>query len=126
MLFELLNRRHGPIDLLVNSAGAALPGYFDDLTIEDFSQQLEINYLGTVRVIKAVLPSMKARGKGWIANVSSLAGVKGVFGYTAYCGSKFAVTGFSERFRSELYRYGIGVSVLCPPDTRTPGLRPRR
>jgi 3-dehydrosphinganine reductase len=113
---------HGPIDLLVNSAGMALPGYFQDLTLEHFSQQIEINYLGTVRVIKAVLPSMKARGQGWIANVSSLAGVKGVFGYTAYCGSKFAVTGFSEALRAELYRYGIGVSLVCPPDTRTPGL----
>lgn len=113
---------HGPIDLLINSAGSAVPGYFEDIPIEDFSRQIEINYLGTIRVIKAVLPSMKARGQGWIVNVSSLAGVKGVFGYTAYCGSKFAVTGVSEALRSELYRYGIGVTLLCPPDTRTPGL----
>ena len=65
---------------------------------------------------------MKARGQGWIANISSVAGFKGVFGYTAYCGSKFAVTGFSEALKSELARHGIGVSLVCPPDTRTPGL----
>ena len=113
---------HGPIDLLINSAGTAIPGYFEDISIEEFSQQLEINYLGTIRVIKSVLPSMKSRGQGWIVNVSSLAGVKGVFGYTAYCGSKFAVTGVTEALRAELYPHGIGVTLLCPPDTRTPGL----
>ncbi len=113
---------HGPIDLLVNSAGVSLPGYFEDLTMEDFSHLIEINYLGTVRAIQAVLPSMKNRRQGWIANVSSVAGFKGFFGYTAYCGSKFAVSGFSEALRVELDRYNVGVSLVCPPDTRTPML----
>jgi len=119
---ESAETKHGPIDLLVNSAGASVPGYFDDLSIDDFANQMDVNYLGTVRAIQAVLPSMKANGYGWIVNVSSVAGFKGFFGYTAYCGSKFAVTGFSEALRSEFERHNIGVTLLCPPDTRTPML----
>jgi 3-dehydrosphinganine reductase len=119
---EAAEAQHGPIDLLVNSAGMPVPGYFEDLSIDDFSSQIDVNYLGTVRTIQAVLPGMKSLGHGWIVNVSSVAGFKGVFGYTAYCGSKFAVNGFSEALRAELERYNIGVSLVCPPDTRTPGL----
>ena len=64
---------------------------------------------------------MKARGGGYIVNTSSMAGLIGVFGYTDYCASKFALVGFSEALRSELKPHGITVSVLCPPDTDTPG-----
>jgi len=117
---RLAKQQHGPIDLLVNSAGVSIPGYFEELTIDDFTQQIEINYLGTVRAIHAVLPAMKAEGYGWIVNISSVAGFKGFFGYTAYCGSKFAVNGFSEGLRSELERHNVGVTLVCPPDTRTP------
>ena len=112
----------GPIDLLVNSAGISEPGYFEELEPELFAQSMETNYLGTVRTIQSVLPSMQANKYGWIVNISSVAGFKGFFGYTAYCGSKFAVNGFSEALRSELERYNIGVTLVCPPDTRTPML----
>jgi 3-dehydrosphinganine reductase len=60
--------------------------------------------------------------KGIILNTSSMAGFLGLFGYTAYCASKFAVVGFSEALRRELKPFGIQVSVLCPPNTKTPGL----
>jgi 3-dehydrosphinganine reductase len=60
--------------------------------------------------------------KGHIVNTSSMAGFIGLFGYTGYCASKYAVVGFSEALRRELKPYGIRVSVLCPPNTRTPGL----
>jgi short-subunit dehydrogenase len=63
---------------------------------------------------------MKDRG-GYIINVSSIAGFIGVFGYTDYAAAKFGVVGFSEALRSELKKYNIAVSVLCPPDTDTPG-----
>ena len=93
----------GSIDLLINSAGISVPGYFDDLAVDDFSKQIDVNYLGTVRTIQAVLPGMKKLGHGWIVNISSVAGFKGFFGYTAYCGSKFAVAGL---FRST--QSGVG------------------
>lgn len=83
---------------------------------------MEANYFTTVNSVKAFLPSMIARKRGHIVNVSSVAGFLGVFGYTAYSASKFAITGFSKVLKSEMKRFGITVSVVYPPDTNTPQL----
>lgn len=107
---------------LFNCAGLALPGYLQDLTYAEIEQMNRVNYLGTAYVCKAVLPGMLAQRQGHILNVSSLGGIMGLFGYTAYCASKFAVMGFSEALERELKHSGIRVSTLCPPNTRTPGL----
>jgi len=80
-----------------------------------------VNLHGCWNTIQALLPHMKAKGRGYIVNTSSVAGLIGVFGYTDYCASKFALIGFSEALRGELKPHGITVSVLCPPDTDTPG-----
>ncbi|MCD6555378.1 MAG: SDR family oxidoreductase [Anaerolineae bacterium] len=111
-----------PPDILINSAGIARCNYFDELTLDDFRQTMDINFFGTVNTIKAVLPYMKERRSGHIVNISSMAGFLGVFGYTAYGASKFAVRGFSDVLRCELKPYGIHVSVVFPPDTDTPQL----
>jgi 3-dehydrosphinganine reductase len=110
----------GPPAVLVNSAGYVNPGYVERLTIESMETEMRVNYLGTIYTIKQVLDGMMRRRSGWILNVASLGGVKGVFGYTGYSGSKFAVVGFSEALRSEMRPYGVMVSVLCPPDVDTP------
>lgn len=112
----------GTPDLLINCAGMARPGYFEELEPEIFEQTIKTNLLGTIHMTRAVFPAMAQQGKGRIINVSSLAGLVGVFGYTAYGASKFGVIGFSETLRSEARRYGITVQVLCPPDTDTPQL----
>ncbi len=112
----------GPPDILINSAGITHPGYFEKLPLSVFRDIMETNYFGTLHAVKAVLPHMMAKGGGHIVNVSSVAGFIGVFGYTAYGASKFAVRGFSEALRSELKPHNIGVSVLLPPDTETPQL----
>lgn len=109
-------------DILINSAGIVEPGYVQDLKIEHFHQMMDINYQGTVHVIKAFLPEMMRRKSGYIINVSSGGGLTGIFGYTGYCASKFAVRGFSEALRYELAPYKIGVVVVYPPDTETPQL----
>ena len=83
---------------------------------------MDVDYHGTVNMVKLLLPGMIKRGSGHIINVSSIAGVIGVFGYTAYSGAKFAVKGFSDCLRTELKPKGIKVSVLYPPDTDTPQL----
>ncbi len=114
--------RLGPIDLLVTSAGISRPGYVEETPVGEFRAQMETNFLGTVHAVQAVLPRMIPRREGWIATVSSMAGIKGVFGCAAYTASKFAIVGYSEVLRSELLRHGIGVTVVCPPDTRTPML----
>lgn len=107
--------------IVINSAGLAYPDYFEKIPYEKFDETIKINLYGTWNVLTCLVPHMKGSG-GHIVNISSVAGFIGVFGYTAYSASKFALIGFSESLRSEMKPYGIKVSVLCPPDTDTPGL----
>ena len=104
-----VSEKSGPPDLLVNSAGVAHPGYFQELDLNIFHWMMEVNYFGTVYMTKEVIPSMLKRGSGYIVNISSMAGFVGTFGYTAYGGSKFAVRGFSDVLRAEMKIHGIGV-----------------
>ena len=83
---------------------------------------MEVDYFGTVNVIKACLPSMLQRRSGHIVNISSVYGFLGGYGYSAYCASKFAVRGFSDSLRAELKALGINVSVVFPQNTATPQL----
>jgi short-subunit dehydrogenase len=112
----------GVPDVLVNCAGRARPAYFETITAAQLEDTLRVNLLGCWHTVQAVLPRMRERGRGgYILNTASLAGLIGIFGYTDYCASKFAVVGFSEALRSELAPERIDVSVLCPPDVDTPG-----
>lgn len=119
---EMVTKSSGAPDILFNSAGITQPGYIQELSLDVFEQMMAVNYFGTVYVTKAVLPAMLERGSGHIINISSMAGYLGVFGYSAYGASKFAVTGFSEALRAEMKPHGIRVSVAFPPDTDTPQL----
>lgn len=109
-------------DFIFNCAGVALPGYVEQLKLEVFKWTMDIDYHGTVNVIKLLLPHLLQRGSGHIINFSSMAGVIGTFGYSAYSGAKFAVRGFSDVIRSELKPKNIRVSIVYPPDTDTPQL----
>ncbi|HOT81168.1 MAG TPA: SDR family NAD(P)-dependent oxidoreductase, partial [Microthrixaceae bacterium] len=111
----------GPCDVLVCCAGYALPGYFDDLPVEEFDRHMQVNYLGAVHAVRAVLPSMRARRRGHVIVTSSTAGIIGVFGYGAYSPTKFAIRGLAEVLRAETVGDGIGVGIVYPPDTKTPG-----
>jgi 3-dehydrosphinganine reductase len=113
---------HGVPDIVVNSAGVVEPGLFQGLTPEAFKWNMDINFFGTVNVIRAVIPEMIKRGSGIIVNVSSMAGFLGTFGYTAYGASKYAVRGFSDALRAEMKPHGIQVHIVFPPDTDTPQL----
>lgn len=108
--------------ILINSAGLGGAFYFEKLPYKRFDDTFKINVYGVRNTAAALVPFMKEHG-GHIANVSSIGGFIGVFGYTAYSASKFAVIGFSESLRSELKPFKINVSVLCPPDTDTPMMR---
>lgn len=107
-------------DVLINCAGMARPGYFEQLSIEFFRKTMDIDFFGTLHPCKLVAPMMIRRGRGHIVNFSSVAGYLGVFGYTAYSAAKFAVRGFTDVLRSELRPHGVRVSIVFPPDTRTP------
>jgi 3-dehydrosphinganine reductase len=127
--YDLLQKRltpfveeHGSPDLVINSAGVTYPGYFQKLDVETFHWLMDINYYGTVHILKLLTPGMIERGAGTILNISSQAGFAGVFGYSGYSASKYAVRGFSDVIRSELKPLGIQVSVAFPPDTETPQL----
>jgi 3-dehydrosphinganine reductase len=111
-----------PADVLVNNAGIVLPGRFLELPTSEFHKMMDVNYFGTVHMCKAVLPSMVDRGRGNVLNVSSLAGVIGIYGYTPYAASKFALVGFSQALRAEMWPHGVKVGVCLPPDTDTPQL----
>lgn len=113
---------HGQPDMLINCAGYVMPGYVQALSPDVFRYTMETNFLGMVNVTHACLPGMIARGSGHIINISSLAGILGVFGYSAYGASKFAIRGYSDVLRAEMKPLGINVSIAFPPDTDTPQL----
>ena len=83
---------------------------------------MKTNYMGSVYCTKAVIDSMKKRKCGRIAFVSSDCGQMGIFGYTAYCASKFALKGFVEALQMEVKPYNVFLTISYPPDTETPGL----
>lgn len=118
----LLVAQFGPVNVLVTNAGGARPGHFEELPASVFTEQMELNYFGTLHPIRAVVPSMIERGRGHLVLVSSGAGIVGVYGYSAYSPAKFAVRGLAETLRSELKPHGIVVGCAYPPDTDTPGL----
>ena len=83
---------------------------------------MEVNYFGVVWTTLSFLPHLRAQGHGTIAAVSSTLGLMGLYGYSAYAASKYAITGFCDCLRQDLLRDGIQVSVLFPADTDTPQL----
>lgn len=112
----------GNPDLLITSAGIAHPGYFTELPLEIFEKTMAINYFGSLYSIKAVVPAMEKQGRGQIVLISSGAGLIGLYGYTPYSPSKFALRGLAEALRGELKPKNIQVSIVYPPDTDTPQL----
>lgn len=114
--------KSGLPDLVVNSAGVVYPGYFQELDVDIFHWMMDVNYFGTLHVLKELIPPMIERGSGTVVNISSQAGFVGVFGYSAYGASKFAVRGLSDVLRAEMKPLGIQVSIVFPPDTQTPQL----
>lgn len=120
--FRSVCARSGGCDLLVTAAGSAHPGYFEQLDLGVFREQMDVDYFGTLHAVRAAVPAMIERRRGHVVMISSTAGLVGVFGYSAYAPAKFAVRGLAETLRPELAPYGIVVACAYPPDTHTPGL----
>ncbi len=110
---------HSGVDLLVNNAGVAVGGTFEQVAETDFEWLFEINFWGVVRMTRAFLPLLRASGDARIVNLSSIYGVVAPPEQTAYSASKFAVRGFSEALRHELDGSGIGVTVVHPGGVAT-------
>jgi NAD(P)-dependent dehydrogenase (short-subunit alcohol dehydrogenase family) len=107
------------IDVLVNNAGYALIGAFEDLAVEEIKAQYETNLFGVIRVTQAVLPIMRKQKSGMIVNISSGAGRFGLPGSSAYVSTKFAIEGMSESMAYELEPFGIKVVLVEPGVIRT-------
>jgi NAD(P)-dependent dehydrogenase (short-subunit alcohol dehydrogenase family) len=107
------------IDVLVNNAGYALTGAFEDLAIEEIKTQYETNLFGLIRTTQAVLPIMRKQKSGTIVNISSGAGRFGYPGGSAYVSTKFAVEGLSESMTYELEPFGIKVILIEPGVIKT-------
>ena len=117
-----VTRALGTPDVVINSAGFAQPGYFHEQELKIFHDTMNVNYFGALNVIRAVLPGMRQRQSGLIVNICSESGFLGLFGYTAYSASKFALAGFSDALRPELKAMGVQLSIIYPPDVDTPQL----
>ena len=110
----------GPIDILIASAGICRASTVDDLRISHLEEIVQVNFLGMVYAIEAVLPSMLERSSGHIVGISSMAGVRGIPFEPAYSASKAAVAAYLESLRCELRPRGITVTTVFPGYVQTP------
>jgi NAD(P)-dependent dehydrogenase (short-subunit alcohol dehydrogenase family) len=111
--------RFGRIDVLVNNAGYALLGFFEEMSEKLIRQQIEANVFGTMKVTRAVLPSMRTQGSGWVIVLSSASGVRAVGGSSIYSASKFALEGWTEGLSADLKPFGIRCMLVEPGPFRT-------
>ncbi len=110
----------GHVDLLINSAGIMESGPVESMDVAALQRMLNVNLIGTLNTMQAVIPSMRAAGAGNIVNIASLAGRRGMPPLGGYCATKFAVVGLTEALRVELYGSGIKVALVMPGVINTP------
>jgi NAD(P)-dependent dehydrogenase (short-subunit alcohol dehydrogenase family) len=111
--------RAGRLDVLINNAGYEFAGALEETSIEEAKAQLETNFFGVVRMIKAVLPIMRHQRSGQIINIGSLAGLIGIPFHGFYSASKFALEGYTETLRHEVRNFNIRVSIIEPSFMKT-------
>src|SRR5713101_5266315 len=116
---EDVGRRHGRVTLLINNAGVALEGTFEEISLDDFRWLMNINFWGTVYGVKYFLPTLKREKRSHIVDLSSVFGLIAPPGQPAYSASKFAVRGFTECLRHELAGTPVRVSCVHPGGIRT-------
>ncbi len=121
ILDKFVSNRGVP-EYLFKVVGYALPKYFEEYTLEDFKNNMNINYYGQLVPSMIILPYFIKQRKGHFVNFSSVMGFMGIMGYGSYAPTKYAIVGLSEVMRHELKPYNIKVSIVYPPDTNTPGL----
>jgi 3-oxoacyl-[acyl-carrier protein] reductase len=104
----------GRVDVLINSAGIDYPNSIEELEVEQWNKVIDVNLNGVFYTSKAVFSHMKEQHSGYIINISSVAGKKGWPNATAYCASKFALTGFTQALNGEGKAHNIRCSVVYP------------
>ena len=116
---EATVERFGRIDVLVNNAGYGQFGPFEEISLKSAERQFATNVFGTFNVTRAVLPVMRRQRSGYVVNMSSNGGFKGVSGASMYSASKFAIEGFSEALALEIAGFGIRLTIVEPGAFRT-------
>ncbi|ELI5731406.1 SDR family oxidoreductase [Vibrio fluvialis] len=109
----------GPADVLINNAGVMLLGQIDTQDASEWKRMFDVNVLGLLNGMQAVLAPMKARNTGTIINISSIAGKKTFPDHAAYCGTKFAVHAISENVREEVAASNVRVTTIAPGAVET-------
>jgi short-subunit dehydrogenase len=115
-----IEAEHGPITCAVLAAGTHIPTEADDFKVDDFRTLMEINYMGVVHAVAAVLPGFKARGGGHLVIVSSVAGYRGLPTAAGYGATKAALINFTESLKFDLDHWGVKIQLVCPGFVRTP------
>jgi short-subunit dehydrogenase len=116
---DVVRAQHPRLDLLVNNAGVALGGTFEQVSEADFDWLFSINFFGVVRMTRAFLPMLKESDDARLVNISSIFGIIAIPGQATYAASKFAVRGLSEALRHELAGTSVGVTVVHPGGVAT-------
>lgn len=109
----------GGVDIAVNNAGVLIASLFSEANVADLRSMMDVNFFGAVHVTRAVLPIMCDAGSGNIVNVASIAGRRGGPTLSGYSASKFALIGFTESLRAELFGSGVTASLVVPASVDT-------
>lgn len=116
---ESILQKEGRVDILVNCAGIGIAGAVEDCSGEEALRQMDVNYAGMIRCIRAVLPNMRERRNGLIVNIGSVGGIYSVPFQTLYSSSKYAGEALVEGLRIELRPWGVKAALVEPGDVKT-------
>ena len=118
-LMQTTVQKFGGVDILVNNAGVGIWRAVADMSVDEWQRVIETNLTGVFYCCRAALPHLRARGGGWIINISSLAGKNPFAEGAAYCASKSALNAFSESLMQEVRHDGVRVAYVMPGSVRT-------
>jgi NAD(P)-dependent dehydrogenase (short-subunit alcohol dehydrogenase family) len=116
---QSVEKKAGPVQLLVNNAGYSVTGALEETSIEEAKQQFDTNFFGVLRVTNAVLPKMRRGGYGRIVNISSALGFLPAPFWGMYAASKHALEGYTETLDHEVRRFGVRALLIEPAYTKT-------
>jgi NAD(P)-dependent dehydrogenase (short-subunit alcohol dehydrogenase family) len=118
--FAAVDERYGRLDVVVNNAGILVPASVLELDPADLDRMLRVNLFGALFVMQESIHRMRARQRGCVVNVASLAGRRGISPLGGYCASKFALVGLTEALRTELHDDPVHVALVLPGVVETP------